>query len=106
MLGNAAKKALEKREAKQRSKILRQVEIIERLLSMPPAINERDPVHRLTMEVLRKIRLDIGEKATPPPDSPLLAAARKVIEARHYNGDDGWDKLKNAISELEGVINE
>lgn len=43
-------------------------------------------------------------EVTPPPDSPLLAAARKVVEARHYSGDDGWDKLKNAISELEGVI--
>lgn len=52
----------------------------------------------------KESKFDLIE-VTPPPDSPLLAAARKVVEARHYSGDDGWDKLKNAIFELEGAIN-
>jgi len=39
-----------------------------------------------------------------PSNDELVRRARAVVDARHYNGDDGWDKLKNAISELEGLV--
>lgn len=34
----------------------------------------------------------------------LLRRAQAVVAARHYQGDDGWDRLKNAIGELEDFI--
>lgn len=39
-----------------------------------------------------------------PADDKLRKAARAVVDARHYHGDDGWDRLKNAICELEGIV--
>lgn len=39
-----------------------------------------------------------------PANDALMKAARAVVDARHYNGDDGWDVLKNAIAELEGLV--
>jgi hypothetical protein len=56
LLGDVAKKARERREAKQRAKILQQVEIIEKLLAMLPPKQAREPVYRLLREVLRMIR--------------------------------------------------
>lgn len=38
------------------------------------------------------------------PEGPLMMAAQRVVAARHYQGDDGWDKLKLAIAELEDLI--
>ncbi len=34
----------------------------------------------------------------------LLERAMAVVVARHYRGDDGWDRLKNAIGELEDLV--
>ena len=34
----------------------------------------------------------------------LLRTARAVVAARKYHGDDGWDRLKNAIADLEGEV--
>lgn len=34
----------------------------------------------------------------------LRKAARAVVDARYYNGEDGWDRLKNAIGELEDIV--
>jgi hypothetical protein len=39
-----------------------------------------------------------------PANEELLRRARAVVSARHYHGDDGWDKLKNAIGELEELV--
>lgn len=39
-----------------------------------------------------------------PSDEKLRRAARAVVDARHYGGDDGWDLLKNAIGELEDIV--
>lgn len=39
-----------------------------------------------------------------PANDKLIKAALKVVNARHYRGDDGWDRLKNAIAELEDAI--
>jgi hypothetical protein len=39
-----------------------------------------------------------------PADDALRRAARAVVDARHYLGDDGWDKLKNAIGQLEEMV--
>lgn len=36
--------------------------------------------------------------------SELRTAGRRVVDARYYEGEDGWDKLKNAICELEGLV--
>lgn len=63
MLGDAARKAREKREAKQRAQILRQLEIIEKLQAMLPAKQSREPVHRLIREVTRTIRAELGKTA-------------------------------------------
>ena len=35
---------------------------------------------------------------------PMLAKARTVVWARYYDGDDGWERLKEAIGELEGMV--
>jgi hypothetical protein len=34
----------------------------------------------------------------------LEVAAAAVVAARYCQGDDAWDKLKNAICELEGLV--
>lgn len=47
--------------------------------------------------------LDLIE-ATPPPPSPLEAAARKVVDAWKESSDDAV--LHSAILELERIINE
>ena len=47
-------------------------------------------------EAIKKI---IGQN-----DGPVVAAARKVVAARYAGGDDGWDRLKNAIGELEDLV--
>ena len=37
-------------------------------------------------------------------DMILRKVARAVVDARYYNGDDGWDRLKNSISALEDLV--
>lgn len=39
-----------------------------------------------------------------PPFQAVLDVARRVVEARNYHGDDGWDRLKNAIAELSDAL--
>lgn len=39
-----------------------------------------------------------------PANDTLVKAARAVVDARHYQGEDGWDRLKNAICDLEGLV--
>lgn len=39
-----------------------------------------------------------------PSNDRLLQAAQAVVDARHYHGDDGWDRLKNAIGDLEDIL--
>ncbi len=39
-----------------------------------------------------------------PADDKLRAAARAVVDARYYNGDDGWHVLKEAIGQLEALV--
>ena len=53
-------------------------------------------IYRSCAEYLR----DKGEV----PEAPLIKAARAVVWARHYNGDDAWDRLKNAIGDLEDQV--
>lgn len=55
---------------------------------------------------LLELQLRIAEAMLPdlPGSDKLKEAAMRVVEARHYNGDDGWDKLKNAIAELEACL--
>jgi hypothetical protein len=38
------------------------------------------------------------------PEGPLIKAARSVVWARHYSGDDGWERLKAAIGALEDIV--
>jgi len=35
---------------------------------------------------------------------PLYHAASRVVWARYYSGDDGWDRLKKAIGQLEEIV--
>jgi hypothetical protein len=35
---------------------------------------------------------------------PIIAGARRVVWARYYTGDDAWEKLKQAIGELEDIV--
>lgn len=46
----------------------------------------------------------VGLLGSVESEKQVVAAARKVVAARYYNGDDGWDRLKNAIGELEGLV--
>jgi hypothetical protein len=39
-----------------------------------------------------------------PADEKLRAAARAVVDARYYGGQDGWDVLKEAIGQLEDLV--
>jgi hypothetical protein len=34
----------------------------------------------------------------------LRTAARAVVWARYYDGDDAWDRLKEAIGRLEDIV--
>jgi hypothetical protein len=68
LLGDALRKAREKREAKQRAQILRQLEIIEKLQAMLPAKLSREPVQRLIREVTRTIRAELGKRAALPTE--------------------------------------
>jgi hypothetical protein len=38
------------------------------------------------------------------PESELYRAARAVVFFRYYGGDDGWEKLSEAIGELENIV--
>ena len=38
------------------------------------------------------------------PEDKLRRAARAVVFWRYYGGDDGWEKLKAAIGELEELV--
>ena len=40
----------------------------------------------------------------PPAGAKLHQAARRVVWARYYSGDDGWDRLKKAIGQLEEIV--
>lgn len=39
-----------------------------------------------------------------PANDQLRKAARAVVDARYYSGEDGWDRLKNAIGDLEDFV--
>lgn len=39
-----------------------------------------------------------------PASHKLVVAARRVVWARYYNGDDGWEKLNEAIGQLEDIV--
>lgn len=39
-----------------------------------------------------------------PAGYELHRRARAVVDAWYYQGDDGWDRLKNAIAELKGLV--
>ena len=45
---------------------------------------------------LREIGID--------PEAKLRHAARAVVWARYYGGDDGWERLKEAIGNLEEIV--
>jgi hypothetical protein len=38
------------------------------------------------------------------PDAKLRKTARAVVWARYYSGDDGWNRLKEAIGNLEDIV--
>jgi hypothetical protein len=38
------------------------------------------------------------------PEADVWTKARTVVWARYYDGDDGWERLKEAIGELEGMV--
>lgn len=38
------------------------------------------------------------------PEGPVIKAARAVVWTRYYSGDDGWDRLKEAIGQLESIV--
>lgn len=54
----------------------------------------------------RKMLEEIHAKVVKgaPSNDAILKAARKVVDARYYHGDDGWEVLKSAIGELEGIV--
>jgi hypothetical protein len=38
------------------------------------------------------------------PEGRVIKVGRAVVWARYYRGDDGWEKLKAAIGELEALV--
>jgi hypothetical protein len=48
-----------------------------------------------------RMRCDKETKKLHEDLASLRAVAHAVVKARYYHGDDGWDRLKNAIGELE-----
>jgi hypothetical protein len=38
------------------------------------------------------------------PDADLWTAGRAVVWARYCSGDDSWERLKEAIGNLEAVV--
>lgn len=53
----------------------------------PDAPNHRDAVYTAAREEIKALR----------------AAGRCVVDARYYRDEGGWDKLKKAIADLEGL---
>ncbi len=80
----------------------------EAILLEQTCIQLRDEVERLSRE-LGQVKGDWHRKCDELDEqggklNRLRIAAKAVVEARHYHGDDGWDRLKNAIAELEGLV--
>jgi hypothetical protein len=55
-----------------------------------------EETHERSASLLHELGLD--------PEAKLRKAARAVVWARHYSGDDGWDRLKAAIGDLEDLV--
>ena len=59
----------------------------------------------MTKEAERKIsEIHATVVKGAPADDKLRKAARAVVDARYYHGDDCWDVLKKAIGELERLV--
>ena len=59
----------------------------------------------ITAELARKIdEIHATVVLSAPAEKALITAALRVIEARHSTGDGGWDRLKDAIAELEELL--
>lgn len=66
---------------------------------------------RLTREIHAAVTaptivLQPGERVEPlrPAEEILRQRARAVVDERYYDGDDGWDRLKAAIGNLEDLV--
>lgn len=60
----------------------------------------------MELETINKLYLELSQVATvvTAREVKLVAKARNVVHARRYQGEDGWDVLKNAIAELEDEL--
>jgi hypothetical protein len=57
-------------------------------------------LHSACEQYIRDAGLEIPGAAT----TELIKAAKAVVWFRYYSGDDGWEKLKEAIGRLENIV--
>lgn len=60
-------------------------------------------IDRLVQETFEHCVKYLFERGIDPGD-PVRRAARRVVWARYYDGEDAWDKLNAAIGELEDIV--
>jgi hypothetical protein len=60
----------------------------------------------MELEVINKLYLELSQVATATTgkEKEIVEAAKRVVRARRCNADNGWDLLKNAIGELEDIL--
>jgi hypothetical protein len=69
-------------------------------------MSARDPLGEdiiLVRQIYNSCRKHLQESGLHTDDD-LSLAARRVVWARYYSGDDAWDKLKLAIGDLEEIV--
>lgn len=72
-----------------------EIDIVDLLERTATTMQNSGKVSELSVEAARAGAAELRE---------LRKLARAVVDARHYHGDDGWDRLKNAICDLEGKV--
>lgn len=72
-----------------------QIDIVDLLEQVATFMQSTGKVNELSVEVVRAGAAELRE---------IRKIGRAVVDARYYHGDDGWDRLKYAIGDLERKV--
>lgn len=71
------------------------IDIVDLLEQVASTLQNTGKANNLTVEAARAGAAELRE---------LRSIGRRIVDARYYHGDDGWDRLKNAIGDLEDKV--